>query len=101
MQIHNFYSDMVPTVRSPLDSIVLSPHTIKHDAFNLNAVDADSCDYQTVLPSISSCKYYDQDSCRKSNTVPKKIWRMFCVLLRKAGLGPISKSKNQNQGDQL
>ena len=77
MQIHNFYSDMVPTVRSPLDSIVLSPHTIKHDAFNLNAVDADSCDYQTVLPSISSCKYYDQDSCRKSNTVPKKIWRLL------------------------
>ena len=64
MQIHNFYPDLLPTVRNPLDCIVLSPHTIKPNDFCLaNMEEGDACDYQTLLPSISRCKYHDQDAC--------------------------------------
>ena len=101
MQIHNFYSDLVPSVRSPLDSIVLSPHTIKHDAFNFTSLDADSCDYQTLLPSISNCKYHDQDSCRQNYSVPMRIWKMICVVVRKSRHWILSISKYHVQREGL
>ena len=41
MQIHNFYADPVPSVRNPLDSIVLSPHTIKPNDFSLASMKGD------------------------------------------------------------
>jgi hypothetical protein len=44
MQIQNFYSDWLPAPSSPLDSIVLSPHTIKANDFNLTGMQADYCD---------------------------------------------------------
>lgn len=59
MQINNFYTDMMPSVRSPLDSIALSPHTISHSDFKLANMQKDTCDYQSVLMSTGSCKYYD------------------------------------------
>jgi hypothetical protein len=36
MQIHNFYADPVPSIRNPLDSIVLNPHTMKPNDFSLS-----------------------------------------------------------------
>ena len=101
MQINNFYSDLVPSVRNPLDSIVLSPHTIKHNAFDFTTLDADSCDYQNLLPSISSCKYYDQESCRQPYSVSKKIWKMIYVVLPKLGRRIFSRSKYHVQGEVL
>jgi len=41
MQIHNFYADPVPSIRNPLDSIVLSPHTIKPNDFSLTKMKGD------------------------------------------------------------
>ena len=62
MQIDNFYSDPVPSVRNPLDSIVLSPHTLgNHDA-GLAQMEVGTSDYRSVLPSIPSCEYHDQDT---------------------------------------
>ena len=71
MQIQNFYADPVPSIRNPLDSIVLSPHTIKPNDYCLINMKEDSCDYQTLLPSISSCQYYGRDACVQTKSLPK------------------------------
>jgi hypothetical protein len=55
MQIQNFYSDWLPAPSSALDSIVLSPHTIKSNDFNLTGMQADYCD------SISKVCFHDPD----------------------------------------
>jgi|GEM_PF-1406669 len=77
MQIHNFYSDPVPSVRNPLDSIVLSPHTIKANDFGLAAPEEDSSDYQSVLQSIRSCGYHDQDTCSQSKSLLTCVQDIF------------------------
>jgi hypothetical protein len=81
MQIQNFYSDPVPSVRNPLDSIVLSPHTIKSNGFSLAGMQEDSSDYQLLLPSISSCEYHNQDTCRDTNSLPRYIWGRYRKLI--------------------
>ena len=83
MQIHNFYADPVPSIRNPLDSIVLSPHTIKPDDYCLINMEEDSCDYQTLLPSISSCQYHDRDACVQTKSLPKCIWAKCCRFFKK------------------
>jgi len=83
MQIHNFYGDPVPSIRNPLDSIVLSPHTIKPNDFSLTNMREDYCDYQTLLPSIPSCQYYDQNGCMQSKSLLKCIWAKCCRLINK------------------
>ena len=83
MQIQHFCEDPVPSIRSPLDSIVLSPHTITPNDYCLVNMKEDCCDYQTVLPSISSCQYYDQNACEQTNSLPKCIWATCCRLFKK------------------
>lgn len=83
MQIHNFYSDPVPAIRNPLDSIVLSPHAIKPNDFSMTDLKEDCCDYQTLLPSISSCKYYDGDACRQTNSLQKCIWKKCFQFIKR------------------
>jgi hypothetical protein len=83
MQIRNFYVDPVPSIRSPLDSIVLSPHTIKSNDFSLTGMKEDYCDYQTLLPSISSCQYYDRNACMQTKSLPKCIWAKCCRFIKK------------------
>jgi len=82
MQIHNFYADPVPSIRNPLDSIVLSPHTIKPNDFCLTNMMEDSCDYQTLLPSVSSCQYYDREACEQTKSLPKCIWAKCCRFFK-------------------
>ena len=82
MQIHNFYADPVPSIRNPLDSIVLSPHTITPNDFSLTNMGEDCCDYQTLLPSISSCEYYDRKDCKQTESLPKYIWAKCCRLIK-------------------
>ena len=74
MQIHNFYADPMPSVRNPLDSIVLSPHTMQYNEFSLDDAEADACDYRSLLPSPSSCKYYYYNTGRRSNASARYIW---------------------------
>ena len=85
MQIQNFYSDPVPSVRNPLDSIVLSPHTIKGSDFGLADMGEESNGYQSVLPSIYSCEYHDHYSCKQANSSPRHIWDRCLHILRSCG----------------
>ncbi|CAB1064953.1 hypothetical protein D1BOALGB6SA_9750 [Olavius sp. associated proteobacterium Delta 1] len=82
MQIHNFYSDPVPSVRNPLDSIVLSPHTIRAHHISLTDMDEDSSDYQSLLPSIRSCEFHGQDTGLAANSLPRYIWDRCRHLIR-------------------
>lgn len=82
MQIHNFYTDPVPSVRNPLDSIVLSPHTIKPNDFSLAEVVDEVQDYQSVLPSISSCEYHEQDTCSQSKLFSRCFRDIFCRFFK-------------------
>ena len=82
MQIHNFYSDPVPSVRNPLDSIVLSPHTLRMDHISLINIDDDSSDYQSLLPSLRSCEFHDQGICMEANSLPRYIWGRCRHLFR-------------------
>jgi hypothetical protein len=59
MQIQNFYSDWLPASSSALDSIVLSPHTIKANDFNLTGMQADYCDSHTRV-CIYDISHLDQ-----------------------------------------
>ena len=86
MQIHNFYADPVPSIRNPLDCIVLSPHTIMPTDFSLTNMKEDCCDYQTLLPSISSCQYYDRYVCMQTKSLPKCIWAKCCRFIKKCDL---------------
>jgi len=88
MQINNFYSDPVPAIRNPLDSIVLSPHTIKPNDFSMTDIKEECCDYQTFLPSISSCQFYDGNACMQSASLPRCIWAKCFRLLKKRHLKP-------------
>ena len=84
MQIHNFYPDMLPSVRNPLDCIVLSPHTIKANDFCLaNLEEGDACDYQALLPSISRCKYHDRDACPQPHLFAGWILSKYHKLFHK------------------
>ena len=85
MQIQNFYSDPVPLVRNPLDSIVLSPHTIRTDHISLTGMEEDSSGYQSLLPSIRSCEYHDQDTGMEANSLPGFIWDRCRHLIRRYG----------------
>jgi len=96
MQIHNFYSDPIPSVRNPLDSIVLSPHTINSNGFSLAEAEDEAHDYQSVLPSISSCEYHEQDTCSLANSLPRYIWDRCRHLIRSSGH---RKAKNQAHSD--
>ncbi len=49
MQIQNFYSDWLPAPSSPLDSIVLSPHTLNTGDFNFATRKEDYCDSPSLL----------------------------------------------------
>ena len=82
MQIHNFYSDPVPSVRNPLDSIVLSPHTINPAEFSLVAIERDYNDYQSLLPSICSCQYHDQENCSPSKLLWDSVQDVFYRLFK-------------------
>jgi hypothetical protein len=79
MQIRNFYSDMVPSVRNPLDSIVLSPHTLHHDY----AVDESVGDYQSLLPSPCCCQYHEQGADCVSNGLSSWIKDKYLQIKRK------------------
>jgi hypothetical protein len=83
VQIHNFYTDPVPSIRSPLDSIVLSPHTIKSTDICLINMEEESCDYQTLLPSISSCQYYGREAWVQTKSLPKCFWEKCCRFFKK------------------
>ena len=83
MQIHNFFPDPVPVVRNPLDNIVLSPHTIKPNDFSMTGINEDCCDYQTLLPSISSCRFFDRKVCMQRKPVSKCIWTKWAHFLKK------------------
>jgi hypothetical protein len=96
MQIHNFYTDPVPSIRNPLDSIVLSPHTFKGCDFGLADMGEDSSDYQSVLPSICSCDYHAQDTCMEANSLPRYIWDRCRNLIRHYGH---RKANNQAHSD--
>ena len=65
MQMHNFYDDPVPSVRNPLNSIVLSPDSIRSNSYNLQNAQDDYGDFQSILPSPNSCLLYGDGSCRK------------------------------------
>lgn len=82
MQINNFYTDPLPSVRNPLDSIVLSPHTIKANDFGLVDMEKNSSDYQAILPSICSCEYHDQDACSQSKSFLAFVHQIFCKALK-------------------
>ena len=82
MQIYNFYSDPVPLVRNPLDSIVLSPHTIRTDYISLKDMDEDFSDYQSLLPSIDSCEYHAQDTCPQSAGFSKGVRDILCRFFK-------------------
>ncbi len=82
MQIHNFYSDPVPSVRNPLDSIVLSPHTINANDFRLADIKEEFSDYRSVLPSISSCEYHNQDTCSQSKLILSGVQDIFNRLFK-------------------
>jgi len=84
MQINNFFSDPIPSVRNPLDSIVLSPHTLRADHISLADMEEDFSGYQSLLPSIDSCDYHAQDTCSRSAG--------FCKAVR-AILGRVFKSR--------
>jgi len=96
MQIHNFYSDPVPLVRNPLDSIVLSPHTIRTDHISLTDMEEDSSGYQSLLPSIRSCEFHDQDTCMEAKSIPRYIWNRWRHKIRRYGH---RKAKNQAHSD--
>jgi hypothetical protein len=49
MQIQNFYSDWLPASSSPLDSIVLSPHTMNTRDCNISTIKEDYCDSPSLL----------------------------------------------------
>jgi len=82
MQIHNFYADPVPSVRNPLDSIVLSPHTIIPNDLSLADWEDNTSDYQSLLPSVCSCEYHGQNTCGKTNSISKCIWNKCRHLLK-------------------
>ena len=82
MQIQNFYSDPVPSVRNPLDSIVLSPHTINSNDFSLAGMQEDPGDYQSLLPSISSCEYHEQDTCSQAELFSRWLRDIFCRFFK-------------------
>jgi hypothetical protein len=96
MQIQNFFADPVPSVRNPLDSIVLSPHTFSADHISLADIDADSSDYQSLLPSIRSCEFHDQDTCMGAKSIPRYIWNRWRHQIRRCGH---RKAKNQAHSD--
>jgi len=77
MQIHNFYADLIPSVRNPLDSIVLSPHTLRTDHISLADLEENSSGYQSLLPSIDSCDYHAQDNCSRSASFSKTVRDVF------------------------
>ena len=81
MQINNFYTVPFPSVRNPLDSIVLSPHTIKANDFGLANMEEDCSDYRSILPSICICKYHDQDACSQSKSFLQYMRQIFCRAL--------------------
>ena len=82
MQINNFYSDPLPSVRNPLDSIVLSPHTIRSHDTSLAQREAATGDYRSVLPSIPSCEYHDQDTCSPPVVFLKSVREKFCRFFK-------------------
>lgn len=65
MQVRNFYEDPVPSVRSPLNSIALSPDSIKYSGYDLQNVQDEFSDFQSILPSPSSCRLHGDGNCRK------------------------------------
>ena len=85
MQLNNFYSDPVPSVRNPLDSIVLSPHTIGTHEVSLAQMEAATSGYRSVLPSIHSCDYHYQDTCRETNSFLRYIGKWCRQLNRRCG----------------
>ena len=82
MQIDNFYTDPVPSVRNPLDCIVLSPHTINANDFGLTDPEKDSNDYRSVLPSIYSCDFHGQDTRGETHSISKSIWNKCRTLFK-------------------
>ena len=85
MQIQNFYSDPVPSVRNPLDSIVLSPHTLKGNDFGLADMAEDPGDYQSLLPSLPSCELHDQGASMEVNPILRHIVKLYRQLNRRCG----------------
>ena len=82
MQINNFYSDPMPSVRNPLDSIVLSPHTVKPNEANLVDFEKDFSDYRSVLPSLCSCEYHSQDGYRPRGWFTRNVRGKLCQFIK-------------------
>lgn len=77
MQVHNFYEDPVPSVRNPLNSIALSPDSVRYNSYNLRNVQDDYGDFQSVLPSPNSCLLHGDGSCRKPARLMSWIQRRW------------------------
>ncbi len=82
MQINNFYADPMPSVRNPLDSIVLSPHTVKPTEANLVDIERVFSDYRSVLPSVCSCEYHSRDACRQLAWFTRNIRDKLCQFMK-------------------
>jgi hypothetical protein len=65
MQVRHYYEDPLPSVRNPLNSIALSPDSIRYNSYSLQNVQEDFGDFQSILPSPSSCFLYGDGSFRK------------------------------------
>jgi hypothetical protein len=65
MQVRNFYEDPLPSVRNPLNSIALSPDSIRYNNHDLRSVPQDFGDFQSIMPPLNSCLLYSEGNCRK------------------------------------
>jgi hypothetical protein len=65
MQVQNFYEDPLPSVRHPLNSIALSPDSIRCSHHDLRDIPEDFGDFQSILPPLNSCLLYSDGNCRQ------------------------------------
>jgi hypothetical protein len=72
----------MPSVRNPLDSMVLSPHTVKPNEASLVGIEKEFSDYRSVLPSVCSCEYHGRDARHLSGWFARCIKDKFCQLRR-------------------
>ncbi len=73
MQVQHFFRDPVPSVRNPLDSIALSPDSMKFGSYHLQDVQSEFSDFQSVLPSPNSCLLHGDGECRKGSWLSRWI----------------------------
>lgn len=87
MQVNHFYTDPMPTVRNPLDSIVLDPESVKYTSYNLQNARDEFSDYHSILPSPSSCLLHGDGNCRKRGRLAHWVLNIL-ILGRNKEAGP-------------